>query len=133
MKKRMQTLCLALFAGVLAACGGDGPDKAVKTFYEEIFNGDASKAVELIYIPPEADRTEAERVKRKVAMLAEEKRKTLEEEGGVTFNTGEVSYTNADKTEAMVELIMKRKKGGNSETTKVPMIKTDKGWRIKID
>ena len=52
MKKRMQTLCLALFAGVLAACGGDGPDKAVKTFYEEIFNGDASKAVELIYIPP---------------------------------------------------------------------------------
>ena len=75
MKKRMQALCLALFAGVLAACGGDGPDKAVKTFYEEIFNGDASKAVELIYIPPEADRTEAERVKRKVAMLAEEKRK----------------------------------------------------------
>ena len=132
MKKRMQTFCLALFAGVLAACGGDGPDKAVKTFYEEIFNGDASKAVELIYIPPEADRTEAERVKRKVAMLAEEKRKTLEEEGGVTFNTGEVSYTNADKTEAMVELIMKRKKDGNSETTKVPMIKTDKGWRMKI-
>ena len=128
----MQTLCLVLFAGVLAACGGDGPDKAVKTFYEEIFNGDASKAVELIYIPPEADRTEAERVKRKVAMLAEEKRKTLEEEGGVTFNTGEVSYTNADKTEAMVELIMKRKKDGNSETTKVPTIKTDKGWRMKI-
>ena len=130
----MQTLCLVLFAGVLAACGGDGPDKAVKTFYEEIFNGDASKAVELIYIPPEADRTEAERVKRKVAMLAEEKRKTLEEEGGVTFNTGEVSYTNADKTEATVKITLTGKKNGkeHSETNNVRLIKTDKGWRIKM-
>ena len=39
MKKLMQTLCLAFFAGILAACGGDSPDKTAKTFFKEGFGG----------------------------------------------------------------------------------------------
>lgn len=132
MKKLMQTLCLAFFAGILAACGGDGPDKTAKTFFEELFSGDANKAVELIYIPPEAGDKGAEMAKGKITMMAGEMQKKVKEEGGVTISTGEVNYTNADKTEATVELIMTKKKDNKQRTEKVPLIKTNKGWRIQM-
>ena len=131
MKKLMQTLCLVFFAGVLAACG-DGPDKTAKTFFEELFSGDASKAAELVYIPPEAGDKGAEMAKGKLTMMAGELQKKVKEEGGVTISTGEVNYTNADKTEATVELIMTKKKDNKQKTEKVPFIKTDKGWRIQM-
>ena len=132
MKKLLQTLCLAFFASVLAACGGDSPEKTAKTFFEELFSGDASKAAELVYIPPEAGDKGAEMAKGKLTMMAGELQKKVKEEGGVTISTGEVNYTNADKTEATVELIMTKKKDNKQKTEKVPLIKTDKGWRIKM-
>ena len=132
MKKLLQTLCLAFFASILAACGGDSPDKTAKTFFEELFSGDASKAAELVYIPPEAGDKGAEMAKGKLTMMAGELQKKVKEEGGVTISTGEVNYTNADKTEATVELIMTKKKDNKQKTEKVPLIKTDKGWRIQM-
>jgi hypothetical protein len=132
MKKLLQTLCLVFFASVLAACGGDSPEKTAKTFFEELFSGDASKAAELVYIPPEAGDKGAEMAKGKLTMMAGELQKKVKEEGGVTISTGEVNYTNADKTEATVELIMTKKKDNKQKTEKVPLIKTDKGWRIQM-
>lgn len=132
MKKLLQTLCLAFFASILAACGGDSPEKTAKTFFEELFSGDASKAAELVYIPPEAGDKGAEMAKGKLTMMAGELQKKVKEEGGVTISTGEVNYTNADKTEATVELIMTKKKDNKQKTEKVPLIKTDKGWRIQM-
>ena len=132
MKKLLQTLCLVFFASILAACGGDSPEKTAKTFFEELFSGDASKAAELVYIPPEAGDKGAEMAKGKLTMMAGELQKKVKEEGGVTISTGEVNYTNADKTEATVELIMTKKKDNKQKTEKVPLIKTDKGWRIKM-
>ena len=132
MKKLLQTLCLAFFASILAACGGDSPEKTAKTFFEELFSGDASKAAELVYIPPEAGDKGAEMAKGKLTMMAGELQKKVKEEGGVTISTGEVNYTNADKTEATVELIMTKKKDNKQNTEKDPLIKTDKGWRIQM-
>jgi len=131
MKKLLQTLCLVFFASILTACG-DGPEKTAKTFFEELFSGDASKAAELVYIPPEAGDKGAEMAKGKLTMMAGELQKKVKEEGGVTISTGEVNYTNADKTEATVELIMTKKKDNKQKTEKVPLIKTDKGWRIQM-
>ena len=131
MKKLLQTLCLVFFASMLTACG-DGPEKTAKTFFEELFSGDASKAAELVYIPPEAGDKGAEMAKGKLTMMAGELQKKVKEEGGVTISTGEVNYTNADKTEATVELIMTKKKDNKQKTEKVPLIKTDKGWRIQM-
>ena len=70
--------------------------------------------------------------KGKLTMMAGELQKKVKEEGGVTISTGEVNYTNADKTEATVELIMTKKKDNKQKTEKVPLIKTDKGWRIQM-
>ena len=131
MKKLLQTLCLVFFASILTACG-DSPEKTAKTFFEELFSGDASKAAELVYIPPEAGDKGAEMAKGKLTMMAGELQKKVKEEGGVTISTGEVNYTNADKTEATVELIMTKKKDNKQKTEKVPLIKTDKGWRIQM-
>ena len=131
MKKLIQTLTLVFFAAILTACG-DGPEKTAKTFFEELFSGDASKAAELVYIPPEAGDKGAEMAKGKLTMMAGELQKKVKEEGGVTISTGEVNYTNADKTEATVELIMTKKKDNKQKTEKVPLIKTDKGWRIQM-
>ena len=134
MKKRMQTLCLALFAGILAACGGDSPDKTAKTFFKELFSGDANKAVDLIYIPPEAGDKGAEMAKGKITMMASEMQAQIKKEGSIDVSTGEVTYTNADKTEATVKITLTGKKDGkeHSETDNVRLIKTDKGWRIKM-
>ena len=119
MKKLIQTLALIFFAAILTACG-DGPEKAAKTFFEELFSGDASKAAELVYIPPEAGDKGAEMAKGKLTMMAGELQKKVKEEGGVTISTGEVNYTNADKTEATVELIMTKKKDNKQKTETLP-------------
>ena len=130
MKKLMQTLCLVFFAGVLAACGGDSPDKTAKTFFEELFSGDANKAVELLYIPPEAGDKGAEMAKGKITMMASEMQTEVKKEGGIDVSTSDVNYTNADKTEATVKVTLSGKK--NSESNNVSLIKTDKGWKIDM-
>ena len=133
MKKLLQTLCLVFFASILTACG-DGPDKTAKTFFEELFSGDASKAAELVYIPPEAGDKGAEMAKGKITMMAGEMQAQIKKEGSIDVSTGEVTYTNADKTEATVKITLTCKKNGkeHSETNNVRLIKTDKGWRIKM-
>ena len=134
MKKRMQTLCLALFAGILAACGGDSPDKAAKTFFEELINGDTNKAVDLLYLPPEFGEQGAEMMKGKISSVAVEMQTQVKKEGGIDVSTSDVNYTNAVKTEATVKVTLTGKKNGkeHSETNNVRLIKTDKGWRIKM-
>ena len=134
MKKLMQTLCLALFAGILAACGGDSPDKTAKTFYEEIFNGDVSKAVKLIYIPPEFGEQGAEMMKGKISTAAVEMQTQVKKEGGIDVSTSDVNYTNADKTEATVKVTLSGKKNGkeHSKSNNVSLIKTDKGWKVDM-
>jgi len=133
MKKRIQTLSLVFFAAILTACG-DGPGKTAKTFFEELFSGDASKAAELVYIPPEAGDKGAEMAKGKITMMAGEMQAQIKKEGSIDVSTGEVTYTNADKTEATVKVTLTGKKNGkeHSETNTVSLIKTDKGWRIKM-
>ena len=58
----------------------------------------------------------------------------IKKEGSIDVSTGEVTYTNADKTEATVKITLTGKKNGkeHSETNTVSLIKTDKGWRIKM-
>lgn len=125
MKKLMQTLCLVFFASILTACGDEtGPEKTTKTFFEELFNGDASKAAELVYIPPEAGDKGAEMAKGKLTMMASELQKKIKEEGGVDIDVNQI--------EATVEITLKTKKNNNSKTDRVSLIKTDKGWRIKM-
>lgn len=136
MKKLIQTLTLVFFAAILTACG-DGPEKAAKTFFEELFSGDAGKAAELVYLPPEAAQKgmNEEAVKGKLTMMTAEMQKQIRKEGGkISVSTGEVTYTNADKTEARVTVIFKGKKDGNEQekSQKVSVIKTDQGWKIKM-
>ena len=141
MKKLMQTLCLALFAGILAACGGDSPDKTAKTFFSEMIDGDVNKAAELVYLPPETvkrisqkDMNE-EAAKSKLSMMIIAARDKMKKEGGVLkAEIGEVSYTNAEKTEAKIAVILKTQKDGQESARKQDfvLIKTDKGWKIKL-
>jgi hypothetical protein len=136
MKKLIQTLTLVFFAAILTACG-DGPDKTAKTFFEELFSGDASKAAELVYLPPEAAQAgmTEEAMKGKLSMAAAEMQQQIKKsDGKISVSTGEVTYTNADKTEARVTVIFKGKKDGNEQekSQKVSVIKTGQGWKIKM-
>lgn len=136
MKKLIQTLTLVFFAAILTACG-DGPEKTAKTFFEELFSGDTSKAVELVYLPPEAAQAgmNEEAMKGKLSMAAAEMQQQIKKsDGKISVSTGEVTYTNADKTEARVTVIFKGKKDGNEQekSQKVSVIKTGQGWKIKM-
>ena len=110
MKKLMQTFCLAFFAGILAACGGDGPDKAAKTFFEELINGDTNKAVDLLYLPPEFGEQGAEMMKGKISAVAVEMQTEVKKEGGIDVSTSDVIYTNADKTDKGWKIDMSKMK-----------------------
>ena len=127
MKKLMQTLCLALFAGILAACGGDdSAEKTTETFFKELFSGDANKAAELIYLPQEMSDKDVETAKGKITIMAGEMQAQIKKEGNIDVSVDEV--------EATVKVTLTGKKNGkeHSETNNVRLIKTDKGWRIKM-
>ena len=128
MKKLMQTLCLAFFAGILAACGDEtGPEKTAKAFFEELFSGDASKAAELVYIPPELSSSkDIEMLKGKLAIMANELQKKVKEEGNISVDTNEIEAT------VKVTLKFKKDRKEESKSDNVQLIKTDKGWRIQM-
>ena len=128
MKKLMQTLCLAFFAGILAACGDEtGPEKTAKAFFEELFSGDANKAAELVYIPPELSSSkDIEMLKGKLAMMANELQKKVKEEGNISVDTNEIEAT------VKVTLKFKKDRKEESKSDNVQLIKTDKGWRIQM-
>ena len=140
MKKLIQTLTVVFFAAILTACV-DGPEKTAKTFFSEMIDGDVNKAAELVYLPPETmkrisqkDMSE-EAAKSKLSMMIIAARDKMKKEGGVLkAEIGEVSYTNADKTEAKVAVILKTQKDGQERARKQDfvLIKTDKGWKIKL-
>ena len=127
---------LLTFTAILAsiAHAADSPKETAQTFFHELFAGDADKAAELIYIPPEGGDKGAEMAKGKITMMASEMQAQIKKEGSIDVSTGEVTYTNADKTEATVKVTLTGKKNGkeHSETNTVSLIKTDKGWRIKM-
>nr|WP_315180897.1 DUF4878 domain-containing protein [uncultured Cardiobacterium sp.] len=136
------TLTLILCAALLTACGGDGPEKTAKTFFEEFFNGDVGKAAELLYLPPEAAQKgiSEDAMKGEYTMVMIETQQQFKKGDNkinvtkVSVTTGKVIYIDADKTEARVNVIFKRTMNG--ETVKgndsVLLIKTDKGWKIKL-
>ena len=140
MKKLIQTLTIVFFAAILTACG-DGPEKTAKIFFNEMIDGDVNKAAELVYLPPETmkrisqkDMSE-EAAKSKLSMMIIAARDKMKKEGGVLkAEIGEVSYTSADKTEAKIAVILKTQKDGQESARKQDfvLIKTDKGWKIKL-
>ncbi|MDO5090742.1 MAG: DUF4878 domain-containing protein [Cardiobacteriaceae bacterium] len=132
MKKFWQGWLLAVMAALLVACGGDAPDEVAKSFYRELLEGDGNKAVALVYWPEEVPTEAQTQAKGKITMMAGAFQENAKEEGGVAdIKAGEVRYTNADKSEATVEVTIEMK-SGKTETDRVPVIKTDKGWKVNI-
>lgn len=136
MKKILHTLIFALGLGLLAACGNsaDNPEKVAETFFKEMLEGDSGKAVDLIYLPPEMQQqgVKEEDVKGKLGMMFAAIREEVAKQGGIdSIKADGVQYTNADKTEATVDITIKPK-NGDGETETIPLIKTDKGWKLNM-
>jgi len=134
MKKLIQTLTLVFFAAILTACG-DGPEKTAKTFFEEMLRGDAGKAVELIYLPPEATQKgmNEEAIKGKLTMMAAEMQQQIKKEGGdISISTGEVTYTNAAKSEAKIAVTLYKHINGKKarRDAEILLIKEDGAWKV---
>ena len=71
----------------------------------------------------------------KLSMAAAEMQQQIKKsDGKISVSTGEVTYLNADKTEASVTVTLKGKQGDKDQeqSNKVNLIKTDKGWKIKM-
>ena len=136
MKKWLQTMALAIGSALLVACGGgaDEPAKVAESFFQEMFSGDAGKAIELVYLPPEAMQAgmNEEQVKGKLTLMFSAMQEEIKKQGGVdSVKAGEVTYTNSDKTAATVKVTIKPK-NGEASTEEIPLIKTDKGWKINM-
>ena len=137
MKQWLRTAMLALMTGLLVACGGgtDDPANVAETFFKELLQGDTAKAVDLIYLPPEAQQNgmSEKDVKDKLTLMFSSAKAKLDKQGGIdSIKAGNVSYTNSDKTEATVEITIKLKNGAENKDT-IAVIKTDKGWKVNME
>ena len=154
MKNTIRSLILGLAALITFAhaAANDDPGAVAAAFGSALLNGDADTAISHMQIitPEESEQLKKEmgeaeyqknvnqltqQLKNMIVSEAAGIQKTLKEnDGKIHVNAGEVTYTNAKKTEAKVVVTMKaeRKDGATavvgSET--FTLSKTPHGWKV---
>lgn len=154
MKKLIRTLLLGLTALITFAhaAANDDPGAVAAAFGSALLNGDADTAISHMQIitPEESEQLKKEmgeaeyqktvnqltqELKNMIVSEAANIQKTLKEKGGkIHVSAGNVTYTNAKKTEAKVVVTVtgERKDGAtaglNSQT--FSLRKTTQGWKV---
>ncbi len=146
MKFVVKLFAIASFAFLLAACSddsNDNPANVAQTFFTEMLEGDAHKAVELIDVGDidqglsqiTGQEMSVEDTEKKLTEMFTEMKKEVEKVGGVdAIKVGEVTYNN-DKTEATVPVTLSFKKemnGKKSDTQDVKLKKVDGMWKVLL-
>lgn len=128
MKKLLTLSALSLL--MLTACGKEAPAEAAETFVKEMLEGDAGKAVSLIYIPPQQRNEMSDAMTQQMlTTMFSTIQAEVKKQGGVgKIKIGEVVYNN-DKTQADVQLTIERK-DGKTDTQTLKTIKDDGNWKI---
>ena len=154
MKNTIRSLILGLAALITFAhaAANDDPGAVAAAFGSALLNGDADTAISHMQIitPEESEQLKKEmgeaeyqktvnqltqELKNMIVSEAANIQKTLKEnDGKIHVNAGEVTYTNAKKTEAKVVVTMKaeRKDGATAEvgSETFTLSKTPQGWKV---
>ena len=154
MKNTIRSLILGLAALITFAhaAANDDPGAVAAAFGSALLNGDADTAISHMQIitPEESEQLKKEmgeaeyqknvnqltqQLKNMIVSEAAGIQKTLKEnDGKIHVNAGEVTYTNAKKTEAKVVVTMKaeRKDGATTEvgSETFTLSKTPQGWKV---
>ena len=154
MKNTIRSLILGLAALITFAyaAANDDPGAVAAAFGSALLNGDADTAISHMQIitPEESEQLKKEmgeaeyqknvnqltqQLKNMIVSEAAGIQKTLKEnDGKIHVNAGEVTYTNAKKTEAKVVVTMKaeRKDGATAEvgSETFTLSKTPQGWKV---
>lgn len=123
---------MLFFSLVLVACGGSNnkPEDTVKGFVEATFKGDVKKMLTFMDIPVDLEGEEAAMVETKLSAMGDEMKAQAKELGGYKNLTIDKVEYNDDKTRAMVRYTILMKKNNEKVSESIPVIKTDKGWKI---
>ena len=154
MKNTLRSLILGLAALITFAhaAANDDPGTVAAAFGSALLQGDADTAISHMQIitPEESERLKKEmgeaeyqkninqlkqELKNMIVSGAADIQKTLKEQGGeIHFSTDEITYTNADKTEAKVVVTVtgERKDGTTAGPNKRTFLlrKTAQGWKV---
>ena len=154
MKNTIRSLILGLAALITFAyaAANDDPGAVAAAFGSALLQGDADTAISHMQIitPEESEQLKKEmgeaeyqknvnqltqQLKNMIVSEAAGIQKTLKEnDGKIHVNAGEVTYTNAKKTEAKVVVTMKaeRKDGATAEvgSETFTLSKTPQGWKV---
>lgn len=154
MKNTIRSLILGLAALITFAhaAANDDPGAVAAAFGSALLQGDADTAISHMQIitPEESEQLKKEmgeaeyqknvnqltqQLKNMIVSEAAGIQKTLKEnDGKIHINAGEVTYTNAKKTEAKVVVTMKaeRKDGATAEvgSETFTLSKTSQGWKV---
>ena len=154
MKNTIRSLFLGLAALITFAhaAANDDPGTVAAAFGSALLQGDADTAISHMQIitPEESEQLKKEmgeaeyqknvnqltqQLKNMIVSEAAGIQKTLKEnDGKIHVNAGEVTYTNAKKTEAKVVVTMKaeRKDGATAEvgSETFTLSKTPQGWKV---
>lgn len=132
MKNWLRMVMMTVMASVLVACGGGDPGDVAEAFYKEVLEGDVNKAVEYLHMPAEVKQAVGEAdMKGKMSAMFGVIQQAVQSQGGLESVKADKVLYNDDKTRAVVELVIKTK-NGEAQTEKVPMIKTDDGWKLEM-
>ena len=159
MKNTLRSLILGLAALTIFAhaAANDDPDTVAAAFVSALLQGDADTAISHMQIitPEESERLKKEmgeaEYQKNINQLTQELKnmmvskvgknadlhKMLKKEGGkIHVSAGEITYTNADKTEAKVTVSMgvERKDGATAEldSDTYTLSKTVQGWKVTL-
>ena len=154
MKNTIRSLILGLAALITFAhaAANDDPGTVAAAFGSALLQGDADTAISHMQIitPEESEQLKKEmgeaeyqknvnqltqQLKNMIVSEATDIQKTLKEnDGKIHVNAGEVTYTNAKKTEAKVVVTMQaeRKDGATAEvgSETFTLSKTPQGWKV---
>lgn len=137
MKKIIHLLLLSMIVTFVVACGGkDKPAEVAETFFKEMFQGDASKAVALVDTSGNhLSEKEQQQANMFIAMMAAGMKAQIEKAGGIkSIEARKVEY-NKDKTTATVPLTITLNKaidGKAADTNNVHLKKVNGEWKIVV-
>ena len=131
-------LCTFAAAFLTTACSGtpDTPEGVAKAFFEQIMiKGDIDAVMKLLELPDKNDSKNAgleDMVRGKMSAGIEQEKKRSEENGGVNnITVDKVDIDRKDPTFARVYVVI-HYKNGKQRQDNVRVVKTDKGWKIRV-
>ena len=132
-KNIFKLFLLTTLSFLLAACGGNSPEKTAKEFMAAAYTGNTDKVLSLVFVHENDKKAGLEAaIKGKFPPMVQQVKAQADSFGGVkSISVGSASYS-ADKSTATVQTKVTFKNSQTVEESVKLVRDTDKKWKVSI-